>query len=110
MARRMRPLSGEPGGWLLMHGTITELVLDRGFGFITDQDGREYFFNRSALIGTQFEDLDAGMDVEFIARPPEAGDEPGEHPRAVSIRLAPATIEAPDHEALPAEKTGGTRG
>ena len=46
-----------------MNGTITELVLDRGFGFITDQDGRQYFFNRSALMGVNFDDLDAGMDV-----------------------------------------------
>src|SRR4051794_38896137 len=88
-----------------MYGTITELVLDRGFGFITNQDGREYFFNRSALMGVDFEDLDAGMGVEFIARPPEAGDRPGEHPRAASIRLAPNTIEAPEHEPLPADKT-----
>jgi len=88
-----------------MYGTITELVLDRGFGFISNQDGREYFFNRSALMGVEFEELDAGMGVEFLARPPGAGDEVGEHPRAVSIRLAPDTIEAPEHEPLSADKT-----
>jgi cold shock CspA family protein len=89
-----------------MHGTIRELVLDRGFGFIADQDGREYFFHRGALMGVEFEDLTAGQEVEFMARPPEAGDEPGEHPRAVSIRLAADAQEAPDHERLARQKTG----
>lgn len=87
-----------------MRGTITELVLDRGFGFIQDQDGREYFFHRGALMGVDWEDLAAGIEVEFGARPPEAGDEHGEHPRAVSIRLAPDAQIAPDHERLPAQK------
>jgi cold shock CspA family protein len=88
-----------------MHGIIHELVLDRGFGFITDDDGREYFFHRGALMGVSFEDLIAGQDVEFMARPPEAGDEHGEHPRAVSIRLAEHAQEAPDHERLAPGKT-----
>ena len=88
-----------------MQGTINRLAPERGFGFITDMDGREYFFQRRALMGVEFEDLAPGMDVEFMARPPEAGDEPGEHPRAVNIRLAANAIEAPDHEVLPSQKT-----
>jgi cold shock CspA family protein len=88
-----------------MRGTISEVVPERGFGLITDQDGREYFFHRGALMGVDFEDLAPGIDVEFAARPPESGDEPGEHPRAVSIRLASDAMPAPDHEQLPAQKT-----
>jgi cold shock CspA family protein len=88
-----------------MQGTIAELIPDRGFGFISDTDGRRYFFHRGALMGVDFEDLAPGQSVEFMARPPESGDEPGEHPRAVSIRLAPEAIEAPDHERLPRAKT-----
>jgi cold shock CspA family protein len=88
-----------------MHGTIARLVPERGFGFITDQDGREYFFQRSALMGVEFEDLAPGTEVEFGARPPESGDQPGEHPRAVSIRLAAGATEAPDHERLAPQKT-----
>jgi cold shock CspA family protein len=88
-----------------MQGTIAELIPERGFGFISDMDGRRYFFHRGALMGVDFEDLAPGQNVEFMARPPESGDEPGEHPRAVSIRLAPDAIEAPDHERLPRGKT-----
>ena len=88
-----------------MHGTIARLVPERGFGFISDQDGREYFFQRNALMGVEYEDLAPGIEVEFAGRPPESGDEPGEHPRAVSIRLADNASEAPDHERLPREKT-----
>ena len=88
-----------------MHGTIARLVPERGFGFISDQHGREYFFQRSALMGVEFEDLAPGTGVEFGARPPDPGDAPGEHPRAVSIRLADNASEAPDHERLPREKT-----
>jgi len=87
-----------------MQGTIARIVPERGFGFITDQDGREYFFHRGALMGVDFEDLAPGVGVEFAARPPEAGDEHGEHPRAVSIRLTEDAVIAPDHERLPAQK------
>ena len=98
VARRLRAVDD-------MHGTIARLAPERGFGFITDQDGREYFFQRSALMGVNFEDLAAGVEVDFGARPPESGDEPGEHPRAVSIRLAANAALAPDHERLPRQKT-----
>jgi putative phosphoribosyl transferase len=88
-----------------MYGTITELVPDRGFGFITDQDGREYFFQRTALMGIDYEDLTAGERVEFLPRPPEPGDEHGEHPRAVSIRIAEQEVPALDHERLSRQET-----
>lgn len=88
-----------------MRGSISGLVPERGFGLITDQDGREYFFHRGALMGVDFEDLGTGVDVEFAARAAEGGDKPGEHPRAVSIHLAPEAIPAPDHERLPTQKT-----
>ena len=41
-----------------MRGSISELVPDRGFGLISDQDGREYFFHRGALMG-----VDSTFDV-----------------------------------------------
>ena len=88
-----------------MHGTIDTLVTERGFGFITDDDGRRYFFQRSALMGVDYADLAPGQGVEFIARPPEAGDEPGEHPRATSFRLAEDAQLAPEGEQLPRSKT-----
>ncbi|HYM84671.1 MAG TPA: cold shock domain-containing protein [Candidatus Dormibacteraeota bacterium] len=30
-------------------GTIKKVVADRGFGFIAAEDGKEYFFHRSAV-------------------------------------------------------------
>jgi cold shock CspA family protein len=36
-----------PGG--LMTGKIRTLRVDKGFGFIKDEAGKEYFFHQSAL-------------------------------------------------------------
>ena len=88
-----------------MHGTIDRLEEARGFGFIIDDDGREYFLQVGSLMGVDFEDLAPGVGVEFTPRPPESGDKPGEHPRAVSVRLAENAALAPDHERLSPRKT-----
>jgi CspA family cold shock protein len=47
-------------------GTITKLVSERGFGFITADDGKDYFFHRSA-VGSQldFDRLTGGEKVQF---------------------------------------------
>ena len=67
-----------------MHtGKIKKLVRDRGFGFISDDDGREVFFHQSALEGTQLEALKDGEKVEFEVENSPKG------PRAVSIRVVP---------------------
>ena len=62
-------------------GTVKRLVRDRGFGFITGEDGTELFFHRSALTGNAFDDLTEGQGVEFdVERGPKG-------PRAANIRL-----------------------
>lgn len=45
-------------------GTIKKIVVERGFGFISADDGTEYFFHRS---GTQadFDGLRGGESVSF---------------------------------------------
>lgn len=48
-----------------MKGEIKRLIRDRGFGFITAEDGDEIFFHRSALEGIEFEALEEGNSVEF---------------------------------------------
>ena len=65
-------------------GTVKKLVGDRGFGFITAQDGSELFFHRSAVQGVTFDSLTAGQAVEFDI---ERGDK---GPRAANVRLAGA--------------------
>ena len=67
-----------------LRGTIARLVPDRGFGFIAADDGREFFFHVAALQGVDFADLSPGIPVAFTVGE-DPGDEPGEHPRAVSV-------------------------
>jgi len=87
-----------------MQGTIARLAPDGGFGFITGENGQEFFFHRNALQGTDFEELAPGTEVVFEAGH-ETGDQPGEHTRAVNIRLAPGATPAVDHEMLPEQKS-----
>ena len=63
-------------------GTIKKLVSDRGFGFITAEDGKEYFFHRNEL-GTpsDFDRLIGGERVEFE---PQSGPK---GPQAAKVRL-----------------------
>ena len=89
-----------------MHGIISSVVPDRGFGFITSDDGDEFFFHRSALTATDFEELAEGVAVEFEVQNSESGDERTERPRAVNVRLADDAIPAVDNEPLPREKIG----
>ncbi|HUU32710.1 MAG TPA: cold shock domain-containing protein [Vicinamibacterales bacterium] len=63
-----------------MTGTIRTLRTDKGFGFIKDEQGNEYFFHRSAVSGEGLEDLREGDSVEF-----EVGEGP-KGPRAENVR------------------------
>lgn len=66
-----------------MHtGKIKKIIRDRGFGFISDTDGREVFFHQGGLVGVNFTDLKEGQDVEFEVETTEKG------PRAVDVRLS----------------------
>ena len=65
-----------------MHkGTIKKLIGDRGFGFISDTDGREVFFHQSSLVDIKFEALNEGQEVEFEVEKSPKG------PRAINVRL-----------------------
>ena len=63
-----------------MTGTIRTIRADKGFGFIKDRDGKEYFFHRSGVQGEALEDLREGDSVEF-----DVGDGP-KGPRAENVR------------------------
>jgi len=64
-----------------MHtGKIKKLVRERGFGFISDNDGREVFFHQSSLLDARFDDLSEEQAVEFEVENSPKG------PRAINIR------------------------
>ena len=66
-----------------MTGTVKKLVADRGFGFITAEDGSEYFFHRSGVDSSLvFEDLVIGGPVNFDVERSDKG------PRAGHVRAA----------------------
>ena len=60
-------------------GTIKRLVRDRGFGFIRDEGGQEWFFHRSEVEGN-FESLSEGQRVSFEEEASPQG------PRAARVR------------------------
>ena len=66
-------------------GTIKRIVHERGFGFISGEDGTEYFFHRSGLdASTRFEALTGGEEVTFDVEVGPKG------PRAMRVRAATA--------------------
>jgi len=62
------------------NGTIKRLVRDRGFGFIRDEGGQEWFFHRSSVEAGEFDALNEGQRVSFDEEPSQKG------PRAGNIR------------------------
>lgn len=63
-----------------MNGTVKRLVRDRGFGFIRDGAGNEWFFHRS---GAQaFDNLSEGDRVTFDEESSSKG------PRASNVKRA----------------------
>jgi cold shock protein len=64
-------------------GTIKKVVAERGFGFITAEDAKEYFFHRNSLDSTlDFDRLVGGERVEFDIESSPKG------PRAERVRAA----------------------
>lgn len=47
------------------HGLVAKLFPDRGYGFITEEDGREIYFHRNSVLGFAFEKLQVGAKVRF---------------------------------------------
>lgn len=64
-------------------GTIKKIVSDRGFGFITGEDGKDYFFHRDGLDRSlDFDRLMGGESVTFEVETSPKG------PRAAKIAAA----------------------
>lgn len=65
-----------------MYGTIKKIVQDKGFGFVTPDDGGDdVFFHRSSLDSkVHFEDLREGDEVSFQVLRGEKG------PKALGLK------------------------
>src|ERR1700680_854163 len=67
----------------MANGTVKKVQSDRGFGFITAEDGQEYFFHRSGLDSSlDFDSLNGGEAVSFEIEKSDKG------PRAGRVRAA----------------------
>ncbi|MFC1866025.1 cold-shock protein [Chloroflexota bacterium] len=69
-------------------GTIIRLM-DRGYGFIKNEQGEELFFHSNSLEGAEFNNLSEGQEVEF-----EKGAGRDGRPAAVKVSLAEAQAVA----------------
>lgn len=66
-------------------GKIKRVMKDRGFGFITSEDGKEVFFHRSECHEIDFVALAEGQQVGF-----DLEDDP-KGPRARNLKAAAAS-------------------
>ena len=64
-----------------MTGTVKTLRAEKGFGFISDSAGKEFFFHQSAIYGEGIDKLREGDTVEF-----EVGAAGPKGPRAENVR------------------------
>jgi CspA family cold shock protein len=70
-------------------GTITRLIVDRGFGFIRTEQGEDLFFHRNELEGVDYNSLREGQQVEFqVAEGPDSSC-------AVKVRLTETQAPEP---------------
>jgi CspA family cold shock protein len=66
-----------------MMETVRKVVAERGFGFITTADGKDYFFHRRGLLPSlDFDKLVGGERVSFEIEPSPKG------PRATQVARA----------------------
>ena len=64
-------------------GTVKKIVPERGFGFITAEDGKDYFFHRSVVVAPlDFDRIVGGESVRFEIEPDPKG------PRARNVEPA----------------------
>ena len=63
-------------------GVLSALHIEKGYGFIRDEEGIEHFFHRTVVRGAVFELLREGQQLEFLSREMDKG------PLAVDVRLS----------------------
>jgi CspA family cold shock protein len=67
----------------MMTGKIRTLRVDKGFGFIKDDTGKDLFFHQSAVYGEIIDNLREGDSVDF-----DVGHRP-KGPRLENVRRRP---------------------
>lgn len=50
----------------MLKGTVKWFSKEKGFGFITSEEGQDYFVHFSGIIGEGFKNLVEGQEVSFI--------------------------------------------
>jgi len=66
----------------MANGIVKKVATDRGFGFISADDGKEYFFHRTGVESVAgFESLTGGERVTFEVEQSPKG------PRAAKVRV-----------------------
>ena len=67
-------------------GRIKKMVRDRGFGFIRGEDGKEVFFHRSGMNGSDYDSISEGDTVEYVIQEGPRGA------RAEHVRQVPPEV------------------
>ena len=67
-------------------GRIKKMVRDRGFGFIRGDDGKEVFFHRSGMNGSDYDSISEGDTVEYVVQEGPRGA------RAEHVRQIPPEV------------------
>ena len=62
-----------------MKGTVKWFNNQKGYGFISDENGKDVFVHYSGLVGDGFKSLDEGQKVEFDVQDGAKG------PQAVNV-------------------------
>ena len=56
---------------LLPHAQVSKILQERGYGFLTADDGREIYFHKNSVLGRAFPRMKVGTNVTFVE---ETGD------------------------------------
>ena len=65
----------------MAQGTVKWFNDQKGFGFITASDGKDYFVHHSSIVGEGFKTLPEGQQVQFEIVKGEKG------PKAVQVTI-----------------------
>jgi CspA family cold shock protein len=57
----------------MSQGTVKWFNEQKGFGFISSEDGKDYFVHHSSIVGDGFKSLSEGAKVQFETEKTEKG-------------------------------------